>query len=278
MTADAIGALWSGYVVLVHATAYLAGVGLALPLLRRAPADVRAGALAAALLGTLAVSLLCWLPSGWWAWVLPETVSAPLFWLGAAGVAAWQSPGSRDLRVVTALHALWLGGAGVVLARLGWAWLAMARVARRATPLDDPAWRALLREASVRMDTGQVAELRASAEVRAPLTWGILDPVILLPADAGEWPAEQRRLVLLHELAHVRRGDALVQALAQLACAWYWFHPGVRWAHRALRSAREEACDARVVRAAPHVACRASRTARTAARTSVLTPGARRRR
>jgi hypothetical protein len=99
------------------------------------------------------------------------------------------------------------------------------------------------------MGTDQGIELRVSHEVAAPLTWGVLDPVILLPDAAHAWPAERRRLVLLHELAHVRRGDGMVQAIAQLACAWYWFHPGAWWARRELRDAREEACDARVLAA-----------------------------
>jgi len=80
-----------------------------------------------------------------------------------------------------------------------------------------------------------------------PLTCGIFRPIIILPADVEEWPLERQRVVLCHELAHVKRRDALMSLIADLARLLYWFNPLVWMATRALRYERERACDDYVV-------------------------------
>jgi hypothetical protein len=80
------------------------------------------------------------------------------------------------------------------------------------------------------------------------MTWGILRPVVLLPSDASEWTPERRRVVLAHELGHVKRNDGLGQVLCQCASGIYWFNPLVWYAAHRLRVEREHACDDIVLR------------------------------
>jgi len=77
--------------------------------------------------------------------------------------------------------------------------------------------------------------------VWTPMTWGLLDPVILLPE------GESRAEVLLHEEAHVHRLDHLWRLISQLASAVYWFHPLAWWAARSATAEAEHACDDRVL-------------------------------
>jgi hypothetical protein len=105
------------------------------------------------------------------------------------------------------------------------------------------AWRAasLIRRASIQ------PEFRVSSECSCPLTLGWLRPVILLPTSWHTWPAAELDAVLAHERAHVRRRDPLVQWLAGLNRAIFWFHPLAWWLERKLAAVAEEACDAAVV-------------------------------
>lgn len=85
--------------------------------------------------------------------------------------------------------------------------------------------------------------IRVSDAIAVPVVVGLLRPAILLPAQAEEWPEDRRRVVLLHELAHIQRGDILTHLLAQLACACYWTNPLVWVAAHRMRVERETACD-----------------------------------
>jgi TonB family protein len=64
-----------------------------------------------------------------------------------------------------------------------------------------------------------------------------------LPADASGWPDERRRMVLAHELAHIKRQDWPAQLLARVAFSLYWFHPLAWLAARQFTKERERACD-----------------------------------
>jgi beta-lactamase regulating signal transducer with metallopeptidase domain len=84
------------------------------------------------------------------------------------------------------------------------------------------------------------------ADRTIPMTWGSFPwspAYILLPKDRGMWKDSALRAVLLHELAHVKRCDCLIQQLVQLSRAIYWFNPLVWFAARRIRIEMERACD-----------------------------------
>jgi hypothetical protein len=74
-------------------------------------------------------------------------------------------------------------------------------------------------------------------------TWGIFRPKVILPAGAGGWSGERARIVLRHELAHIRRADWIVHMMAQALRIVYWFNPLVWVLCNRLRFESECACD-----------------------------------
>jgi len=86
-----------------------------------------------------------------------------------------------------------------------------------------------------------------SASCAAPVTVGWLHPTVILPEGWRQWPKARLDAVLTHECEHARRRDPLVQWLALLNRAVFWFHPAAWWLERELSSLAEEACDGAVL-------------------------------
>jgi beta-lactamase regulating signal transducer with metallopeptidase domain len=139
--------------------------------------------------------------------------------------------------------AAWLAGAALVLISVAVGQFRLRQFSRNVQSLDGADWTQLLAEARENLRLPRAVILLQSADDVMPLTWGWRHPVVLLPAEAARWPAERRRVVLLHELAHVKRWDCLTQLAAKVVCAFYWFNPLVWLAARQMCIERERACD-----------------------------------
>jgi len=87
-------------------------------------------------------------------------------------------------------------------------------------------------------------ELLESAIVKIPMVVGLLKPVILVPLGLlSNLPPDQVEAVLLHELAHIRRKDYLVNLLQNFAEVLFFFNPAVWWISSLMREERENCCD-----------------------------------
>jgi beta-lactamase regulating signal transducer with metallopeptidase domain len=85
--------------------------------------------------------------------------------------------------------------------------------------------------------------LLTSSECKFPFTYRIFKPVIILPSGISNWPSEQLRAVLIHELAHVKRQDYITQLIARFICSVFWFIPVVWIAYHHLHIEQEKSCD-----------------------------------
>jgi beta-lactamase regulating signal transducer with metallopeptidase domain/tetratricopeptide (TPR) repeat protein len=256
---------------------------LALAGLRRAPASLRhlvatAGLAAALLLPALALVLprvaLPVLPS------LPAAVkpSAPALLpkpagaasalapaasrlraasVGAAEVAGLAAPpsiadatkplqapsGARSFPWLSLVLAAWAAGALFFGMRLAVGWARVRRIAREADPIREADWTYEREAASRRLGVRRPVELLESPEVPVAMTSGLFRPLLLLGRAARTWVIERRRIVLLHEIAHVRRGDWLTLVLAEAAVSIYWFHPAAWHLVAIARRNAEQAAD-----------------------------------
>jgi len=139
--------------------------------------------------------------------------------------------------------AAWSVGALAIAARLAVGLLRVRGIRRESAPLSDPEWTEETRRLARQLDVRRSVALLESARVPVAMTSGLRRPLLLLCRQARSWAVERRRVVLLHELAHVRRADWLWLLLAETAFAMYWWHP-LAWALlRQIRRDCERACD-----------------------------------
>ena len=220
---------------------------LSLALLRGASAKVRYGAACAFLLlmvAAPAATLLLLQPQGP-AGALPlppGAIPGPLAAPGDAPLA---------LRVKAALDPAlpWLLGgwaAGVLLlsGRFLGGWARVQRLRRRSAMPVPAEWHLVLSRLCRELKLSRTVRLLQSAAVEVPTALGWLRPVILVPACAlaGLAPA-QLEAILAHELAHIRRGDFLVNLLQSLVEVLLFYHPAVWWLSGRIRHERELCCD-----------------------------------
>jgi GWxTD domain-containing protein len=129
-------------------------------------------------------------------------------------------------------------------------WLAARRLRGTAVCCASAAWQDRFARLAARMRASPQIALLESALAEVPLVMGHLRPVVLVPVGmlAG-LPANQVESILLHELAHIRRADYLVNLLQTFVESIFFYHPAAWWISRVIRAERENCCDDLVVAA-----------------------------
>jgi HEAT repeat protein/beta-lactamase regulating signal transducer with metallopeptidase domain len=147
------------------------------------------------------------------------------------------------------LLAIWGAGVLLIVGRMVAGLVVVRLMSHGSERILDAPW--LKMACSLASEVGVSSQITFIRSSRAtmPMAWGIFRPSVLMPSDADQWPVERLRIVLLHELAHVKRRDCLTHLMAQMACAIYWFNPLVWLAVRHIRIERERACDDLVIAA-----------------------------
>jgi beta-lactamase regulating signal transducer with metallopeptidase domain len=177
--------------------------------------------------------------------VSPATDASPTTAGSATGPVASAIPAevrSNRPRVQWVL-AIWILGAGLFSALLLVEILKLLRVAWHSEPVHNREWRDLAGDISSTLRLKRSVKLLWNSGSSVLGTWGTFRPRILLPREIENWSEERMRVVLAHELSHVKRNDWLLQMLAEAARVFYWFNPLFWLACARLRRESEFACD-----------------------------------
>jgi TonB family protein len=228
--------------------------GLVLVLLRRADAGLRhlvacLGLLAMTMAPVLTMAAIARAPG-----LLTRDVAAaasaslapasadPMPGLAAAGAGtAWQAGLERQLPWIALA---WLAGVLLLTLRIARDWIAVRRIRRSAVGRVGDALGSVVRRLAGDLGLDRLPPIVESLHVDVPMVVGWIRPAILVPASAlAELSPSQLEAIVMHELAHVRRHDHVINALQGLVETIFFYHPAVWWLSNRIRIEREHCCD-----------------------------------
>ncbi len=138
---------------------------------------------------------------------------------------------------------LYLAGVGTALLKLAFGHWQLWRLSHLATLVVNPRLCNVVQQARHELHIKRQVQLVVHPEIQVPITWGVLKPVVGLPAAACKWPTPLLRRVILHEAAHIQRLDVLVHGVLGFMSAWLWCLPLRAKLFKRLNWHRELACD-----------------------------------
>jgi beta-lactamase regulating signal transducer with metallopeptidase domain len=249
--------------IVVRATILLLGTTLLALALKRSSASVRHMIWTAGLLSTLVLPFALRAMPQLAIPFRPDSSQAMTWMTNAVAVATASSSngtgviaGSGSVHQVAGAYAfgprqwvllVWVIGAFLVVIRFAVGVWDVRRLARRAQPALETDWNQLMSGLKRDFDVHANVILKIGGNNIPPMTWGIRRHTILFPSLASGWTADRIRHAIAHELAHVKRGDGILQVMVQAACALYWFHPLAWYASYRIHVERERACDDQVL-------------------------------
>jgi GWxTD domain-containing protein len=146
------------------------------------------------------------------------------------------------------LAPLWMAGVAVFYLRSFAGWMAAGRMQKTGVVPAAGEWQRRFRDLRARAGVNRAVALMESCLTEVPAVIGCFRPVILLPIGlATGLRPDQVESLLLHELAHIRRHDYLINLWQSAVEGLLFYHPAVWWVSHVIRTEREHCCDDAVV-------------------------------
>ncbi|WP_315816708.1 M56 family metallopeptidase [Paraflavitalea speifideaquila] len=187
-------------------------------------------------------------------WNRDDTTGASLSMTGALGsIGMLQEYGIHQIPAALAqfcsdnanlIVGLWFVVFVLKCCQMGWAFGYVQRV--RTKQLQEPGhfWKDKMTVLTAQLQIRRTVGLLESGITKIPVVIGHLKPVIYMPVGLlANLPPDQVEPVLLHELAHIRRHDYLVNLLQHTASIVFFFNPGLLWVSSLIKQEREHCCD-----------------------------------
>ncbi len=151
---------------------------------------------------------------------------------------------------VEILFAAWLAGVLILAIRVAHICWTLSRTIGKLSTVADPELLQLVRSCAATLHLRSIPSVLSGDDIHSPAVVGIVRPRLLLPSHVlAHCDAHEIRLIILHELAHLKRHDLAGNWLIALATVLHWFNPIVWLAASRMRADRELACDELVLSA-----------------------------
>lgn len=139
---------------------------------------------------------------------------------------------------------IWVLGFALFAFRLTGGFYMVRRLKRNSELPQDDFWTNKVKSLCDQLKIKLPVELRQSARLTSPVVLGYLKPVVIFPMGLLQGlPTDQVEAILLHELAHIKRYDYLLNVLVSLLQVVFFYHPAYWWLQSQLDSEREYSCD-----------------------------------
>jgi GWxTD domain-containing protein len=154
----------------------------------------------------------------------------------------------RAVECLPWLAPFWMAGVMFFQLRCLASWLAARRFRRRGVCAATSYWQGRIHRLAAQVRVSRPVTLLESCLAEMPVVVGYVRPVILMPVGLMTGlPVSQIESILLHEMAHIRRHDYLVNLLQTVVEGLVFYHPAVWWISGVIRAERENCCDDLVV-------------------------------